>query len=330
MTVLNNVASLAALDIPEEHNFVPAFSSAVTSYKLNVPAATASVTFTPTLSSPSDSTMTLNTAAATSGVAAPPMTINTSSLGTAATIVVTAADGLTKQTYTLTILREPTISVVSANGITNNAANLRGMVLTNGPTNTVSFEYGLTAAYGNTAEATPDSVSGTTSTLVSLPLTGLLPGQTYHYRVISDNTAFQFVSEDGTVTTLENSEVWRIGFFGNKFNSGAGADLNDPAKDSVVNLIKFATGLNPLTAATMPGSARIVGETLEFTYTRNKSAVGEVGFAVKWSNTLEADSWSSEGVTETAVVDQGATELVTVSVPKGNGGFRFVRLEIVP
>ena len=45
----------------------------------------------------------------------------------------------------------------------------------------VSFEYGLTTAYGTTVAATPATVTGTTATAVSATLADCCPGTTYHY-----------------------------------------------------------------------------------------------------------------------------------------------------
>ncbi len=88
----------------------------------------------------------------------------------------------------------------------------------------------------------------------------------------------------------------------------------------MVNLIKFATGLDPHDPSVLPGQCAVVGEYFEFTYTRSKAAKAELTFTVTWSDTLEADSWSDEDVTETEVIDQGTTELVTVSIPKCTTG----------
>ena len=49
---------------------------------------------------------------------------------------------------------------------------------------------------------------------------------------------------------------------------------------------------------------------------------------VEWSDTLAAGSWSTQAVTEQITATQGALETVKASVPKGNGGKRFLRLKV--
>ena len=101
-----------------------------------------------------------------------------------------------------------------------------------------------------------------------------------------------------------------------------------PQNDGVVNLMKFATGMNPGQAGTMPGSSSRSATGLGFTYSRSKAAVNDgVTFTVEWSDTLTSASWSHAYVTETAS-DQGDTQLVTATVPAAAGPQRFVRLKV--
>jgi len=130
-----------------------------------------------------------------------------------------------------------------------------------------------------------------------------------------------------TSTPLES---WRQTWFGTTENVGEAGNIATPAGDGISNLMKFATSdgtVDPNTPGIMPGEIDVDGNNIIFTYTRNKAAIG-VTFAVQWSDTLQAESWSATGVTETEVVDQGDTELVTVTIPKGTGTKRFVRLEV--
>jgi len=152
-----------------------------------------------------------------------------------------------------------------------------------------------------------------------------------------DTSGFTF--EGGQVLRIvalpvpENAlEEWRLLWFGTVENTGDAADSATPAGDGVANLLKFATtGSNPWLSATMPGDLEVDadGETLTFTYTRNPDAAGVVTYAVRWSETLEADSWSDVGVVETNVdPGPGDLETVTVSVPYVVTEPRFVRLEV--
>jgi hypothetical protein len=81
-------------------------------------------------------------------------------------------------------------------GATN--ASILGTVLSDGPAVPVSFEYGLTAAYGSSLPANPATVQTTgTAQQVFLSLGLLLPQTTYHFRVRAGTA----VGEDRTFTT---------------------------------------------------------------------------------------------------------------------------------
>jgi alpha-tubulin suppressor-like RCC1 family protein/phosphodiesterase/alkaline phosphatase D-like protein len=88
-----------------------------------------------------------------------------------------------------------------ASSISDTGANLAGSVIANGTATTVKFEYGLTQSYGLSIAATPSSVSGTLPTPVSATVSGLLPGKTYHYRVVATNAGGTSVGTNMTFTT---------------------------------------------------------------------------------------------------------------------------------
>ncbi len=77
----------------------------------------------------------------------------------------------------------------------------------NSPT-TYQFEWGADESYGNAVPATPQSLGAQDSAfhVVSAPLSGLEPGETYHFRVVATNTDTSEVSEgvDGEFTTLSS------------------------------------------------------------------------------------------------------------------------------
>jgi len=81
----------------------------------------------------------------------------------------------------------PTVVTNPASNITATTAQLNGMVTANNVITTVSFEWGLTTAYGNVAPAVPGTVNGTTPTAVQAGITGLTTGTTYHFRCVGVN-----------------------------------------------------------------------------------------------------------------------------------------------
>ena len=89
-----------------------------------------------------------------------------------------------------------TTSIIPATVVTNFAsaigattATVNGLVTANNAATAVTFQWGLTTAYGNTATATPTTVTGMTPTTAMASLTGLLINTLYHYRCVGINGA---------------------------------------------------------------------------------------------------------------------------------------------
>ncbi len=99
----------------------------------------------------------------------------------------------------------PTIITAPATAVTMTDATLNGGVnMNNLGTGTISFEWGLTTAYGNGAPATPNIATGNTLVPVSSTLAGVLtPGTLYHYRVVViDGNNVTHYGNDQTFVTV--------------------------------------------------------------------------------------------------------------------------------
>jgi hypothetical protein len=114
-------------------------------------------------------------------------------------------DNTVKDSLLITIsgqlAQAPTVTTLAATGISTTGAMLNGTVNANYLSTTVSFNWGLTTAYGNTVAATPATVSGSTPTPVLTTLSGLSPGTTYHFRATGTNAAGTTNGNDLTFTT---------------------------------------------------------------------------------------------------------------------------------
>jgi hypothetical protein len=95
----------------------------------------------------------------------------------------------------------PAMITIAATDISSAAATLNGTVNANGLSTDASFEWGLTSAYGNTINAAPANISGTTVTPVLANLTGLTSNTTYHFRIKGSNAAGPATGTDLTFTT---------------------------------------------------------------------------------------------------------------------------------
>lgn len=98
----------------------------------------------------------------------------------------------------------PTATTTAASGKTLNSAVLNGNLNPNLVSTLVTFEYGLTSAYGNSVPATENPITGNTVTNVSAAISELSAGTTYHFRVKAENSIGISYGTDLTFTTLGN------------------------------------------------------------------------------------------------------------------------------
>ncbi|MGV3662890.1 MAG: choice-of-anchor D domain-containing protein [Prosthecobacter sp.] len=91
----------------------------------------------------------------------------------------------------------PTATTGAASSITSTGATLNGTVNANGESTAVTFQYGPTTSYGQTATASQSPVSGSSNTSVSAVITSLPPG-TYHFRVAATNPGGTTNGSDAT------------------------------------------------------------------------------------------------------------------------------------
>jgi hypothetical protein len=224
----------------------------------------------------------------------------------------------------------PLVGRRPVSGLNTTTATLNARLDPNAPTSaTAVFEYGTSTSYGSTAAVTLSPDTGVAEQSVSASLSGLLPATTYHYRLTATNARGTNNTVNGTFTTLNMQQGWRQTYFGSSANEGNAADTFDHDGDGIVNLLEWATGLNPTTNSTLPASSTVSGTDIEYHYTRLVAAVaaGAV-FTVEWNDTLSPFGWSSTGVVETILSNNGTTQQVKATLPAGSSGKRFVRLRV--
>jgi hypothetical protein len=101
-----------------------------------------------------------------------------------------------------TAVSPPIVVTGEATDWTTTAATLRGSVNALGLQTTYHFEYGLETSYGSRLPAAHEAVAGNghAPLPVAQQVSGLQPGQTYHYRLVAQNSAGVEVGEDRTFT----------------------------------------------------------------------------------------------------------------------------------
>ncbi len=100
----------------------------------------------------------------------------------------------------LTTNAAPSVSTSSASNVGQTSARLNGRVNPKGRNTTAWFEYGTSTSYG-TKSAAVSVGSGTSTRSVSIEVTGLSPGTTYHFRIVAASDAGTSVGSDRTFTT---------------------------------------------------------------------------------------------------------------------------------
>jgi LPXTG-site transpeptidase (sortase) family protein len=101
----------------------------------------------------------------------------------------------------------PAVTTDAATNLTATTATLNGSVNAHGADATVTFEYGLTTAYGTSAIFAGNPVTGAADLPVDAAIGGLAPGTTYHFRVVGTNSAGTTYGADLTFTTLASAGV---------------------------------------------------------------------------------------------------------------------------
>lgn len=97
----------------------------------------------------------------------------------------------------------PTIGTKPASALTQTTATLNGTVTPNGLTTGYHFEYGVDKTYGTNAPAQDVWLDSNLNVAQSVarPVTGLLPGTTYHFRLVARNAKGTTFGPDQTFMT---------------------------------------------------------------------------------------------------------------------------------
>lgn len=149
-------------------------------------------------------------------------------------------------------LLPPTATTQAATDLQITTATLNGTVNANGLSTIVTFEWGLTTAYGSNATATQSPVTGIIDVAVSANLTGLQGNTTYHYRIKATNAVnityssdMQFTTTWPNVPTVSTSNFSDVK--GNSAKAG-GSVTNNGGSAITAQGLCWSTSPNPTTA----------------------------------------------------------------------------------
>jgi|GEM_PF-2341428 len=143
----------------------------------------------------------------------------------------------------------------------------------------------------------------------------------------------QFLTIVGALLLLSTPEChaltgteWRAQHFGNGENIGAGEDNADPDGDLIPNILEYCLNQDPSKRNARWGTGEANGSAISVTYVRRKAAFNEANFRYLWATEL-AGPWSSVGVTESILSDDGTFQTCKASVST-SGVRKFMKLEV--
>jgi len=110
--------------------------------------------------------------------------------------------------------------------------------------------------------------------------------------------------------------------------TNASSPTADPDGDGYSNLFEYALGLNPTLPDQSATPLTVNSSSLEVIYKR-PAAVTDVSYQLEWADSIDAINWSTIGVTQQVLSDDGAFRTVRVVIPKDAESQRFVRLKVI-
>jgi gliding motility-associated-like protein len=249
-------AALSALAL-STGTISPAFAAATTAYTASVSNATTSLTLTPTVAD-ANATIKVNGTTVTSGSAsgAIPLTVGSNII----TTVVTAQDGITKQTYTITVTR----------GAASNA-NLATLTISSGT---------LSPVFASATSSYAASVSGTTTSITVTPtlsdlnasikvngsaVTSGNPSSAQALAVGANTITIVVTAQDGTTTQTYTVTVTRavspqtITFAPLTSITYGAADVSPGASSTSSLAITYSSSNTAVATITSSGAIHIIG-----------------------------------------------------------------------
>lgn len=155
--------------------------------------------------------------------------------------------------------------------------------------------------------------------------TAVIAGSSYDYRISAVGSggisAYANITVNVPITALE---AWRQTYFNTISNTGDAADNADPDFDGNVNLVEYALGTLPNSAASSVSPVvSTVGNRLALTFTRVR---GDLNYIVEAGFTLAA--WSTLA-TNPGSVGASVTVSDTVEISTSDPPARFLRLRVI-
>ncbi|MBK8035659.1 MAG: cadherin-like beta sandwich domain-containing protein [Verrucomicrobiaceae bacterium] len=189
-------------------------------------------------------------------------------------------------------LAAPVVTTLAATNVGTTTATLNATVNPNGSTATAMFQSGTSASYGTNSPITLTAPAGVSAENVSLGLTGLLPGTTYHFRVSASNLGGTDNGDDLTFTTLSND----ASLSALALSSGTLAPAFASATLSYTASVTATTSSVTVSATSSHAGAALQYRVNEGEYTTTNGAAIPVPLATG-TTTLQIEATAEDGVT---------------------------------
>ena len=194
------------------------------------------------------------------GTSRNPVVINLGTLGNGPVTALSSAD------VNLALVAAPPpplAATFAATGILDTGAMLNGSAQANGNLGVaISFEYGLTTAYGFGVSATPTTLADNAPGAASAQISGLTAGATYHFRTVVAGPAGLTVGEDQTFTTTTFATLAGLTLSQGELSpafSGVGNDYQVTVPFGAAQLVLTPTLAHTDSAVTVNGVATASG-----------------------------------------------------------------------
>ena len=206
-------------------------------------------------------------------------------------------------------LADPTVHTGPATAIAADSATLNGDTVTPVGGGSISFEVGTSVSYGTSTVAAP--VAGGGDVAVSVPITGLVSGTLYHYRL--DVTV-------GAVTTFGNDRTFTAGGVATNAapscdavslaaTAGSAATAAPSCTDADGDLLTFA-----ISGAASHGTASVAGGQLSYTPAGGYAGADSFTYTASDGAATSAAATVTVSVTVTAVAPTIASLLPSAGV----------------
>ena len=231
-----------------------------------------------------------------------------------------------------------TITATDLTATEQNVADTATMVISrNGSTAgdlLVDFTMSGTAANGGdyvvlTPPALIPAGSASASVTITAIANNVAQGDRTASLTLQTGTGYAVGSPSVATVTIKDKpmDAWRMSMFGAQANvASVSGDTANPSGDGMANLMKYALGLDPM-HATMTGLPTTVTENGHLTLTyRRVNAATDISYVAQVTGDLS--TWTSSGVAEQVLADDGTYQTVKATDPQAASGHRFMRLNV--